>query len=285
MRKIHIEEKKSIFNTGFSQIVLFLALSVFTTEIYAQGNLLVTPRRVMLDKTNKVQELNLANTGKDTATYIISLQEIKMNEDGKFEEITAPEAGQNSASGYIKFFPKTLTLAPNEAQTIKVQMIKPAQIAEGEYRSHIYFRAVPQNSAADAVTDPSEISVSLTPVFGITIPVIVRSGTLDANVELVNPTLSKDSNTQKLSFSFSRTGNMSVYGDISVDHIAADGKITRVKSVNGIAVYTPNTTRRVIMDLGNHRGVDYSAGKLLVAYTTQQNNNSITLAKTELDLK
>lgn len=285
MRKMHIEEKKSIFNTSFSQIALFLALSLSATEMYAQGNLLVTPRRVVLDKTTKVQELNLANTGHDTATYIISLQEIKMNEDGSFTEIATTEANENSASSHIRFFPKRVTLAPNEAQTVKVQVMKPAQIAEGEYRSHLYFRAVPQNNASDAVAGASEISVSLTPVFGITIPVIVRSGNLAAKVELVNPALSEENNSRKLSFSFSRSGNMSVYGDIAVDHIAADGKVTRVKSVKGIAVYTPNTSRSVTIDLSDYTGVDYSAGKLLIAYTAGQNNNSITLAKTELDLK
>ena len=38
----------------------------------AQGDLLVTPRRVVLDGRDRSMDLSLANIGKDTATYTIS---------------------------------------------------------------------------------------------------------------------------------------------------------------------------------------------------------------------
>src|ERR1700742_4588008 len=70
----------------------------------AQGDLLISPLRVIFEGSKKSQEINLANVGKDTATYVISVQNIKMNEDGSFEQITTPEPGQNFAAPFLRFF-------------------------------------------------------------------------------------------------------------------------------------------------------------------------------------
>ena len=67
-------------------------------------------------------DLNLANIGRDTATYAISLVQIRMTEEGGFETITEPDEGQLFASPYLRFFPRSVTLGPNEAQTVKIQL-------------------------------------------------------------------------------------------------------------------------------------------------------------------
>lgn len=48
------------------------------------------PRRVVFEGAKKYEELNLANTGKDTARYVISLIHVRMKEDGSFIEINEP---------------------------------------------------------------------------------------------------------------------------------------------------------------------------------------------------
>lgn len=81
----------------FRNIAFLLILSLvagFSIPVKAQGNLLVTPRRVVFDGSRRVMELNLANTGQDTARYNISFVQYRMTEDGDFEEITEPDPGQ-----------------------------------------------------------------------------------------------------------------------------------------------------------------------------------------------
>ena len=48
-----------------------LLIVAASTKIMAQGNLLLTPRRVVFEGAKKSMDLNLANTGKDTARYVI----------------------------------------------------------------------------------------------------------------------------------------------------------------------------------------------------------------------
>ena len=79
------------------RIIVTAALLLFVIApsiAYSQGNLLVTPRRVVFDGSRRVMELNLANTGADTSKYNVSLIQYRMNEDGSFTEITEPDPGQ-----------------------------------------------------------------------------------------------------------------------------------------------------------------------------------------------
>ena len=272
-------------------ITILLVFSFLTSAIapaLGQGNLLITPRRVVFDGSRKVMELNLANTGQDTARYNISFVQYRMTEDGAFEEITEPDPGQLFADKHLRFFPRTILLGPNEAQTVRMQVLGREHLEPGEYRSHVYFRAVPNELALgeiDPNADTTAVSIRLIPIFGITIPVIIRVGDNTTEVTLSDLDLTKDEEGKiRLGFTFNRTGNMSVYGDINVTHVAPNGLETQVGVVNGIAVYTPNTIRTFQLQLAELEEIDYSSGKLLITYTAQSDVRPQTYATAQLDL-
>lgn len=269
-----------------SLLITIPVTSLLPVTVAAQGNLLVTPRRIVFEGTQKIQELNLANTGRDTATYLISFIEIRMKEDGNFELINQPDSGQYFASNCLRFFPRSVTLAPNEAQIVKVQLTKTSQLEPGEYRSHFYFRAVPAEKplgTPSTANDTSGISIQLIPVFGISIPVIVRRGETNANVNISDLELITDEDMQpRLNMILHRTGNKSVYGDLKVVFISPQGKSIPVSEINGIAVYTPTPSRKISMPLQKVPGIDYKTGKLQVVYTTPSDAKSIKIAAAEL---
>ncbi|RZK47663.1 MAG: molecular chaperone [Pedobacter sp.] len=208
--------------------------------------------------------MNLANVGKDSATFMISFIQIRMKDDGTFEKITEPDSAQRFADKYIRFYPRTVTLAPNESQTVKMQITKASEMLPGEYRSHLYFRAVPtgkplgeKEPAADSL-----ISINIVPVFGISMPVIIRVGETDAQIQLSELALRESANGPALDITFQRSGNMSVYGDVVVDHISSTGQSTRVGNVNGLAVYSPNPKRKFRLALNPDKKIDYHSGRL-----------------------
>ena len=267
-------------------VVVFHSLSGTTS--FAQGNLLITPRRVVFEGAKKIQDLNLANIGKDTARYALSVVEIRMKEDGSFETITEPDSGQNFASPYLRFFPRSVVLGPNESQLVKVQLTKTSQLTPGEYRSHVYFRAVREEKPLgeiEARVDSGSISVSLIPVFGITIPIIIRVGDLKTDVSLSDVIFEMNDTVPVVAMTFNRSGNMSVYGDVQVDHIAPDGNITKVGQANGVAVYTPNTRRRFVMKLQDHKNADLKKGKLQVRFISQSDLKPELIDEAEVMLK
>ncbi|HCT94875.1 MAG: hypothetical protein A2X19_10660 [Bacteroidetes bacterium GWE2_39_28] len=270
-------------------VVISSILSIFyNTGANAQGNLLITPRRIVFDGTRRVMELNLANTGVDTARYNISLLHYRMNEDGTFTEITEPDPGQNFADKNIRFFPRSVTLGPNEAQSVRMQVTNQDRLAPGEYRSHVYFRSVPNLIALgdEAQTaDSTSVSVQLIPIFGITIPVIIRIGENNTKVNLSDISLNNSGDTTNIiEFRINRTGNMSVYGDIKVTYISNTGKETQIGALNGVAVYTPNAFRRVLIELNGDKSVDYKNGKLKITYSAQSETRPEIYGEAEYDL-
>lgn len=282
----------------FKSYKLFLLIGLFTillgfsplssTDIYAQGNLLITPRRVLFEGTKRSLDLNLANTGSDTATYAISLIQIRMKEDGGFETITKPDSGQLFADRFIRFFPRSVTLGPGEAQVVKVQLTKTNELIPGEYRSHFYFRAVPKPKPLGEEIigkDTAAISVKLTPIFGISIPIIIRVGESSTKTMLSNMSFQMVNDTiPRFSMAFNRSGNMSVYGDLAVDYISPEGRVTRVGVANGIAVYTPNIVRHFQFNLNRLPGVDFRSGTLKISYSAPSDVKPAKFAEAELKL-
>jgi hypothetical protein len=274
--------------SGLFMMIILLAGLFATDSLLAQGSLLLTPKRVVFEGKKNNETINLANLGTDTAQYIISLVEYRMKEDGGFEEITQKEAGQFSAAPFIRFFPRFVTLAPHEAQVIRLQLDKKSnQLAAGEYRSHLYVRAVPKITAlgeTDAV-QVEGIGVKLVPVFGISIPVIIRVGTPDANASISGLSISNSEDTPTLNMNLNRSGKMSLYGDIVVKHIAENGKSTEVATVKGLAVYAPNDVRFVKLPLNNNVQVNYHAGKLVTQFNCMVDGKDKKIVESELVLK
>lgn len=272
--------------TSGKYIFSFLFVFSFTITLLAQGDLLITPRRVVFEGNKRVEELNLSNTGRDTATYNVSFVQYRMTEDGSFQEITEPDPGQNFADKNLRFFPRSVTLAPGEAQTVRMQLINRERLAPGEYRSHVYFRAVPKEGAlgmADENSDTAALSIRLIPIFGITIPIIIRNGENNTKVSISELSVNHvDDTTKVLSMTFNRTGNMSAYGDIRVTYISPDGTNIPIGAVNGIAVYTPNVTRKFNYLLDKNLTVNLSGGSIKVEYFSQSDRNPAKLAESLL---
>jgi hypothetical protein len=265
---------------------LLIIMCLLPNFSYAQGNLLITPRRVVFEGNKSSQEINLANTGQDTATYSVSFVQYRMTNEGSFEQIEEPDPGQLFADKMIRYFPRSVTLAPGEAQMVRMQLRRSSSMEPGEYRSHMYFRAVPKEDALgleDQLEDTTAIGIRLTPIFGITIPVIVRAGDTEASVSLNNLSVeSLNDSTSTLNLTFNREGNRSVYGDLTVDYKPNKGSAIQVGLVRGIAVYTPNVNRQFKMDLKKSDGIDFSKGKLIVRYTNGEGDNENLFAEKEL---
>lgn len=266
---------------------LLLCLFCFSFTALAQGDLLITPKRIVFDGSKRVEEINLANIGKDTATYSISFVQYKMDENGRFENISDEDTTVKFAHKNLRFFPRTVTLGPNEAQSVKVQLLKANELSTGEYRSHLYFRAMPTTRALgeeEKQNADSNISVKITPVFGISIPVIIRMGETTVSSSFSNARIVWDkSGEAALDIALNRTGNISSYGDITVNYIAPDNKATQIVYMRGLAVYLPNSKRNLHLPLAKPPGIDYKSGRLQIIFTDQAPRPQL-LCQAELSL-
>lgn len=223
------------------------------TDQGGAGDLLITPTRIVLDNRTRSAEVTLNNRGPKEATFRISLVKMRMNNKGLYENVEekgAPNPDEKFADDLIRFSPRQVVLKPAESQTVKI-MLKKDAAGDGEYRTHMLMRAVPdtgegQDIEAPAKLGENEIAVRLIPVYGISIPVIVRLGALEATGGIENVHVSGNAMTLTLT----RRGTRSLFGDLTV----TQGANEVVGILRGVAVFTPNTRREVTLPLTAPKG-------------------------------
>lgn len=268
-------------------ILFIILLPGITAKISAQGDLLVSPVRILFEGNKQKEEINLVNIGNDTATYSVSFLQYSMKDDGSFVLIGKPDDGQFFADSYLHVFPRQITLAPHEAQVVRLQVRRKPDMAAGEYRSHLYFRAEKETKplGLEAVKDSKLMSVQITPVFGISIPVIIRIGDVKVESTLSDMRIEMQQDTiANMKLTINRKGNISVYGDIIADYIPAKGKPLEVGLVRGVSVYTSTNKREFSVRLKNLKDVNLKTGKLRVRYISPKDTPFILYAEKEIDL-
>lgn len=265
-----------------------LWLMVFVTSVaMAQGDLLINPIRVVFEGQKQNADLNLTNIGKDTAVYMVSFLSYKMREDGSFIQLDKPDT-TFSADRYLRLFPRKVVLPPNDSQTIRLQLRKPSGMKQGEYRSHLYFRAEKEMTPLGMKNlnfDSTKMAVSITPVFGISIPVIVRNGNLNSQLSLSNMTLQAvNDSVSKLSVTINRNGNKSVYGNVRVEYQPVKGQKIDLGFANGIGVYPEISKRDFALPVKISNAMKISGGKLVVRFLAPTEDGGAELARSELIL-
>ncbi|MBJ7437935.1 MAG: molecular chaperone [Sphingopyxis sp.] len=234
------------FFKGFGLFLAFVT-GVAAMPVHAAGDLLVAPTRVVLDGSRGT-EVVLNNIGSEPATYRISLEIKRMTAAGGLDEIAEADVSpaERTALDMIAFSPRRVTLPPNQPQVIRVGVRIPEGTPPGEYRAHMLFRAVPDALAAVSAdeTKPasSGVSIALVPIYGITIPVIVRVGDLGAKAVIGEAWVGDTPEGPAFNFGLTRTGNRSVYGDIAVTR---PGVSEPLLIARGIAVYPEVGAREV----------------------------------------
>lgn len=211
----------------------------------AQGDLLVAPTRVVMNGGGSA-EVVLSNIGSAPATYRITLELRRMDGDGDFSDVAEESANpvERAALDMIRYAPRRITLLPGQPQAVRISARPAPDLPDGEYRVHMGFRAIPaamtpEEAAKEAAT--GGLSIRLTPVYGITIPVFVRKGRLEASAALANPRFVKDGEQTFVELDMSRTGQRSVFGMI-------EGKAARGEAVfqqRGIAIYPEVNQRKL----------------------------------------
>lgn len=271
-------------------------------SMLAHADLMINPTRLVFEGRTRSGQLELLNNGANEVTYRISLVNRRMNEEGKFSAIDTkdkdfkPEPNEHFGDEMLTFSPLQVTLIPGNSQIIRIAWRKPAELADGEYRSHILFSQVPSSNPSSSIettqkgSDGKDITIKLTPLIGATIPIILRQGNLSVDTTLTNLVFTPHKNEQgpTLGLVIKRTGERSAYGDLTVSFIPCRSgdkatlsscvdKFAKNRDVpgrielgrmNGMAIYTPNPLRRVTITLKPPPTLNLSQGTLLAQFVS-----------------
>jgi fimbrial chaperone protein len=269
-------------------MVLAAALSMLAQT--ARADLMLFPTRVVFEKDQRAAQVELINQGKQPETYRINLVNRRMSETGEFIAISAPGPGEQFADALLRYSPRQVTIPPGGSQTVRIMLRKPAELAPGEYRSHLQFDRVADASTnsleAPGPNDGKQMGVMLSPLVGASIPLIVRHGDTQARINVSDIALAAASGKtpSTVTFTIQREGNRSVYGDLVTTFTPKGKEPIEVAKAGGVAVYVPNPQRKARMPLELPEGVLLSGGILQVRFKERPELGGKTLAESSLTL-
>jgi hypothetical protein len=228
-------------------------------------------------------EIIFNNIGDEPATYRISVEFRRMNADGTLDEVAEPSAAEKAAEDMLIYAPRRVTLAPHEPQSIRIAARPPKGLPDGEYRVHMLFRAVPPPTPVvkQASAPAKGVSFRLIPVYGITIPVIVRLGSLEAKAGISDVHVEKKDGKPAIALELSRSGDRSTFGEVRVLKPGVKDPIGIAKAV---AVYTEIGERKVVVPVDDTFTGQVS-GPVTVQYVEKYPDGSKTIAETQAVLR
>lgn len=246
------------------------------------GDLLVAPTRIVLDG-RRGTEIVLNNVGDEPATYRISVEFRRMTPEGNLVDVTDPTPQEKAAADMIVYAPRRVTLAPHEPQSIRIAARPPQGLPDGEYRVHLLFRAVPPATpiAANNGEPVKGLHLELIPIYGVTIPVIVRLGNLQATAGISNVELEKKDGKEEIGLDLNRSGSRSTFGEVLVLKPGVKDPIAIQKAV---AVYTELGSRHVSIPVDENYKGDLS-GPVTVQYIETYEDGNQKLAETHAVLR
>ena len=244
------------------------------------GDLLVAPTRIVLDG-RRGTEIILKNIGDDVATYRVSVEFRRMDEDGKLVDVELPNDKERAAEEMILFAPRKVVLPPDQPQAIRLSARAPQGLPDGEYRVHMLFRAIPAPQPVTQSKKVEGVAFQLRPIYGVTIPVIVRLGNLEAKAGLANVRKVTDGGKPAISLDIVRSGSRSTYGEIRVLKAGVDKPIAMAA---GVAVYTEVGQRSVTIPIDPAQAAN-ATGQVTVQYVEPTDTGPVTLAETSAVLR
>jgi hypothetical protein len=226
--------------------ISFIALMVTTVVPAHAQQLMVYPTRLTFEGSVRTAQVQLFNRGTEEATYRISIIRMRMDEKGGMQKVTEPLSGEHFADELIRFSPRQVVIPPGGTQTVRVQLRKPAELAAGEYRSHMLFQALPAAAKNVKPTDDRGLQITLRPIVSISIPLIVLQGATSSTIAIEHAELhapAKSGEKSTVSFELVRSGSRSTYGDVTVSRKSGRAPETIIAQMKGVAVYSPNLRR------------------------------------------
>jgi P pilus assembly chaperone PapD len=237
------------------------------------ADLNITPKRIVAESAGRTATVYIFNRGSAPATYAIGLVDRAMTPDGQIRPVddvardpggAAVVAAMKSAAPLIVYTPRRVTLPPGESQTVRLRIVRPGDLAPGEYRTHLTVTQLPPENAgltaeqAVAPLGEGQLAVRVVSLFSLSIPVIVRNGPPDvrAGIDHVALQVGDEAGSPAsarrqaaLSLDLVRLGGSSLYGDVEVRAMtgAKGGQV--IGGMRGVAVYTEVGRRSLVVPL------------------------------------
>jgi len=182
----------------------------------------ISEYRIYLDEDKRNVSFVIFNRESSHQNCSLSLTHNDFDIESRMTHLENNIIPKNSAKDWIRYSPQEFSLTPGQSQMVRFTMRRKANAQDGEYRSYLLIDCGLAPSSDEK--DKTKPQVALQTKLVHSVPIIVRSGRLEASVWIDNIQTSEN----ELRFTLNRKGNRSVYGDIELIN-KKSGKIIAIQ--------------------------------------------------------
>jgi hypothetical protein len=163
--------------------LLPLWLILWALPAMAQVNgLLIAPTQLVFTPSQTAQSMSVANRSAAPMRLSVYLSDEVMTPAGAVA--TLAEGFPYTARKLVRFMPESIELAPGQYQTIRVLVRRPADLASGDYHSHLMIEQLPVSATTTTSGTPRGVKFGVTTLVTFGMPVIVQHGTISSSLTL-----------------------------------------------------------------------------------------------------
>ena len=215
---------------GALALSLALSLAVAGAPARAQG-VLVAPQAVFVDHRTRSGSVELYNPGTEPAEVTVStLFGYPVTDSlGRTTLFTtaAPDSAEPSAAAWVSAFPRRLTLAPRQRQTVRLLVRPPQALPDGEYWTRLVVEAKGGRVEVAGPEEGSGIQVGLDLEVRTIIALLYRKGPVSTGVALSNVRAAIEGDSLAVRARLERTGNAAYLGQVHGALVDAAGRTVR----------------------------------------------------------
>lgn len=210
----------------YKRLLLILILCggvALSAAVTARADVMIMPIRIVFSSRDRMQDITVFNSSRNEGgTYVLSWMNVQQTETGDYKKLDKPLNPELNPETAILFSPRQVSLAPGGKQRVRMSLRRPADLPDGEYRTHLYLKNTKRKSAGSMSMKAGEadVSIGMGMTVGIAIPVIIRQGAYDASASIDPPKFlpgSADGKTPpRIEFIINRSGKHSTLGNVQV---------------------------------------------------------------------
>jgi len=265
-----------------------LVLMLAAPAAWSQG-VSVAPGRIVLDGKTRAATVFLSNRSNEAETYRVSLVYYVMEDDGilvRADSVTT--LASDFAGDVLRYSPRRVVIPAGGSQTVRLLVRRPRdRDVDGlEFRAHLSVCTIPTVPRLQEMEEQlPEIDVETQfiarPVASVEtlVPVIVRFGRPEAELSVSDAGIDSSG---AVTFRLNRNGGRSLYGNLTVTHHDPMGNETQIYYGRGVAVYTPNPSRRFSIKSPDPR-LDLRYGRIVVDYRETPDGGGDLHTRVEID--
>ncbi|WP_417669828.1 molecular chaperone [Pseudoalteromonas tetraodonis] len=190
----------------------FILVSFILISFHSYANLLISPTRINFDERQRVAKVIVVNNSNEPKTYRLEWQDKVALAGGGYANLAADQESSSSLKNMVRISPSQVRLAPGERQIVKLAIRKPKGLTEQEYRSHLAFKALPNETQSQQ----QRLGIKVNLLLSYTIPVILRKGGEKPDVNISNLQLIHSPEKKALEIEILREGGFSSFGKLEV---------------------------------------------------------------------